>query len=360
MESREKRKARLRRYSGFRPSRFQVSDVRGLSRGQGWVDLRLPDTLDLVGRFEETTEFVNTIRYTAITQRRRVRLLFDQVKTIRPAALLLLLAQIHECRLVFGPRHVTGTYPEDPKLERMMHATGFFALLGVVSRVEAKARRRGSVEYIEFISGERMERGAAKELRESLLGESVSMNIVARKKLFRAISEAMLNVGQHAYPDGTRYTNRARGRWWLMGTVDRRRNELMIAFCDLGVGIPSTLPKLYTWELIRAALALLPGIKPNDAQMIQAAMTIGRTQTGATSRGKGLNDLRRFIDESGSGKLHLASRHGLYTYNAGGAEKVQNYSYSNGGTIIKWSVPLDKVTNWTGEVDDGDGEYEDD
>ncbi len=139
-----------------------------------------------------------------------------------------------------------------------------------------------------------------------------------------------------------------------MGTVDKSRNELMIAFCDSGVGIPRTLPKLYPWELIRAALSLLPGIKPNDGEMIQAGMTIGRTQTGQTSRGKGLNDLRRFIDESKAGEMTLISRHGLYRYRAGGGEMVQNYRYGAAGTLIQWSVPLDMVTNWTGEVDESD------
>ncbi len=193
LRSSEKRRGRLRRVSGYRRSRYQVTERGRISRDTGWVDLRLPDTLDLINQFEETVEFISAIRRNALTWRRKVRLLFDEVKVIRPAALLMLLAQIQECWLLQGPHHVTGTYPTDSRLERMMDATGFFKLLGVASRVAPKKQSKRSVEYIEFISDVRMERGAARKLRESLLSDGMSMNIVARKKLFRAISEAMLN-----------------------------------------------------------------------------------------------------------------------------------------------------------------------
>ena len=126
-----------------------------------------------------------------------------------------------------------------------------------------------------------------------------------------------------------------------------RSRELMITFCDLGVGIPATLPKLYTWERIWAAVALLPGIKPNDGQMIQAGMVIGRTQTHETNRGKGLNDLRKFIDEAGGGEMNILSGQGSYRYRGPGDELVNNFHQRINGTLIKWTVPLDNISNWT-------------
>ena len=356
----EKRKIRFRARSGHFQSRFEVREkIRGLPTNKGWANLRVPPILDLIANFEEAAEFVKSIRRTALGERRKVRLLFDEVKQIRPAALLLLLAEIHHCRLTQGLNRVTGTYPTNKRLERMMDATGFFKLLGVASRILKPKNSTRTIEYIEFVSDVRLARDAARKLRQSLLGEELSMNLLSRKKLFRAISEAMINVGQHAYPDELHRGHQIRGRWWLAGAINKPRNELMVTFCDLGVGIPRTLPKLYTWEKIRSALSLLPGINPNDGEMIQAGMTIGRTQTGETNRGKGLNDLRSFIDQSGTGEMVIISQHGMYRYTAGGVEKAQNYGSSVGGTFIKWTVPLDRVTNWTGEVG-GYGEDEND
>jgi len=359
LESARKRKNRFRRLSGHRLSQFEVVlPAPQVNRGPRWINLRLPKVLDLITNFEETADFVHEMCSIALGEGRPVRLLFDEAKQIKPTALLLLLAELHRCRLVKGASRVTGTYPEDERLERMMDATGFFGLLGVVSRVEKRTQVR-NVEYIKFISEDKLDEHVPKTLRQSLLGEDISMNIIARKKLFRALSEAMINVGQHAYPAETRRRQRIQGRWWLNGTINKPRNELMIAFCDLGIGISRTLPKLYTWERIRGALALLPGINPNDGEMIQAAMTLGRSQTGEINRGKGLNDLRSFIDQSGTGELHIFSRHGAYRYSARGSEKVQNYRRPINGTLIKWTVPIDQVTNWIreGKPDEYEQDY---
>jgi hypothetical protein len=178
------------------------------------------------------------------------------------------------------------------------------------------------------------------------LGDDILMDMVSRKKLFRAVTEAMINVGQHAYPIENRYPTSIRGRWWLAGAVDQHADSLMVMFCDLGVSIPHTLPKLYASETIGACLSLLPGLNPNDGELIRAGMTLGRSQTRETNRGKGLNDLRSFVDQSGSGELHIHSRYGSYCYRALEKEQTENYDTAIGGTFIRWNVPLSTVTNW--------------
>lgn len=215
------------------------------------------------------------------------------------------------------------------------------------------------MEYVDFVSNTHEVKGTVKDFREKLLGTSIVMNPQAKNKLYRVLTEAMLNVSYHAYPLSAAKTNPQRGRWWLAGHVNRRSKELMIMFCDLGVGIPRTLPKLYKMEVISSLLSLLPGINPNDGQMIQAAMQLGRSSAKQTNRGKGLNDLRSFVDNAGAGELHIFSGHGHYIYKPGHGELAHNYGTGIAGTLIKWTVPMSAVTNWAGNGDEDDDTTED-
>lgn len=339
------------RTGGHYSSRFTIPRVG--KRAQDWVDLMVPETMCLDTNYDETVQFVREIRMLALAQRRPVRLVFDGAKVIKASALLLLLAEMHRCRTARGPHLVTGTYPRNQKLERMLCAMGFFDILSVKNRIAVK--QSYPMSYIKFATARRLKEHQARQLRADLLGDKILMDVKARKKLQRAITEAMLNAIQHAYPEGSSKSNPGRNRWWLTGTYNRKTKDLTITFCDLGVGIPATVTKLYVVEHIRALFSLLPGIQVSDGQMIMAAMTLGRTRTGNQGRGKGLNDLRKFIDQAGDGELKIFSKKGSYTYAAGGAERYDNYQHSIGGTLIKWRVPIANVTNWSGD-DDGDDE----
>lgn len=359
LSSKEKRKRKNRSFSA---ALHGVSHTKRRHKDRNdapnYEAITLPSDLSLVNKFEETASITRNIRRLVLKEKKPVVLDFSDVKTLKPAAMLLLLAEIHRCRLMYGPSHITGTYPEVPRIERMLNCTGFFSLLGVAPRKETK-RAKYPMEYVDFVSNTHEVKGTVKDFREKLLGTSIIMTPQAKNKLYRVLTEAMLNVSYHAYPLSAAKTNPQRGRWWLAGHVNRRSKELMIMFCDLGVGIPRTLPKLYNMEVIRGLLSLLPGINPNDGQMIQAAMQLGRSSARQTNRGKGLNDLRSFVDNAGAGELHIFSGHGHYIYKPGHGELVHNYGTGIAGTLIKWTVPMSAVTNWAGNGDEDDDTTED-
>ncbi|MGH7784995.1 MAG: hypothetical protein ACREO5_14280, partial [Candidatus Binatia bacterium] len=283
----------------------------------------------------------------------KIILNFNRVVQIRPTALLLLLAELHRYQLTLSVQRVTGLYPKDPKVERMLQDSGFFRLIKVDHRIGA-APKQFPLDYIEFITDVRAEGEQVLLLRNKLFGDRILMPDIARRNLFRSLTEAMTNVCQHAYPKEDFAAHPARNRWWLAGHVNRLRGDVTITFCDLGVGIPRTLPKLYASEVIRAVLALLPGVKPNDGEMIKAGMELGRSATKQSNRGKGLNDLRKFIDAAAAGSLHIVSGRGKYRYGAGGVESISNHRISVGGTLLKWTVPMARVTGWKGDQGDDD------
>ena len=343
-----------RESQGHDESRFILENrLPGTPKEDDYENIQIPSVLDMTKKEDETLELVRDIRKIVLRQKRSLRLVFNGVQKIQPASLLLLLAEIHRCRLIHGQSKLTGTYPDKgSKLEKVFHSTGFFNLLGVKSRVK-KEPKSFPVDYVEFISDIRPPQDLSKRFKIALFGEEIQLDILIRKQLVRAIGEAVVNVGQHAYPKNSYHDHPTKGRWWLSGHVNKKSAQLTIMFCDLGVGIPQTLPKRYPMEIIRSVLALLPGIKPNDGEMIKAGMEIGRSQTMQSHRGKGLNDLRRIIDVAGEGELHIYSRKGCYRYSPGKMDETRNLDRTVGGTLIIWTLPLNKITDWVEGDEDG-------
>lgn len=280
---------------------------------------------------------------------------FEHAVEISPVCMLLLLAEIHRCRKTRPARNLTGTYPTDVRLHRQMQACGFFKLLNVKHRLPEQTKAY-PLDYIQFMTGTESVGRDADELRSALLGPRLKWTKAAGDALYRGLTEAMTNVVNHAYPAESlhsRYT-RLPNRWWMVGHFNRLRKELRVLFFDQGVGIPKTLPKRFGWEQIRSAVGQLPLVSPNDGEMISAAMTLGRSQTAAGHRGKGLNDFKKLIDACKGGRLIVLSNRGEYQYSYPGSEAVWNYSDSIRGTLIEWSVPLAAIENFNAGEFDGD------
>lgn len=319
------------------------------------VDLLVPETLDLESTHAETTSFVQEIRG-RVRDGATVCLVFEKVKTIRLSALIFLLAQIHKMHLEHGKGCVTGTYPRSRRIERQLAESGFFDLLRVRTPdtvVPSRVNR-----YIRFKSDQVINASRISELRRELLREDLQMPGLIAKTVFRALSEAMTNVNHHAYATKAFSPESAgmalRGRWWLFATLNVPNNVFVFAFYDTGVGIPKTLPRKYSWEHIRQAIHLLPGFLPDDGQMIEAAMMLGRTRTDLDHRGKGLMDLVKLIDILGAGTMRIYSRHGTYTYTPS-SQRQSNRAGFVEGTLIEWRLPIDKVL---GQLPEGLYEHE--
>ncbi|WP_155760575.1 hypothetical protein [Stenotrophomonas maltophilia] len=164
--------------------------------------------------------------------------------------------------------------------------------------------------------------------------------------LFRSATEAMGNAVRHAYLEDRRdgLPEPASKKWWMF--VREAEGELTVALCDLGIGIPRSLPIKYPTELIHSALATVAGVLRAstrvgkvDANMILAAMEINRTRTGVAGRGKGLTDLRRIVDEVAGGSLVLISNRGRIIYSNGVFSK-RGFERSIKGTLVHWTIPL--------------------
>lgn len=319
-----------------------------------YEDLIVPEKLNLKELFLETVNFLEDLKIKGDRSEVQIRLFFDNCQQISPTAMLLLLAHIHRIRLLRGSKALTGTYPTDEKLKKRMSAMGFFDLLGIKSPLEVT--KTFPMEYIKFKSDTKNAKGVTKNFRNDLFGDEIVVKTPPSKGFYRSITEAILNCIEHAYPDTKIKDKKIKGRWWLCGHYHKPSKKLHVMFCDLGVGIPKTLPRTHGTEKIRAVLSYLkfiPGIDADDGLMIQAGMNIGRTSTQKSNRGKGLNDLKKFITIAGEGVLMVYSNKGVYNYRLGHDgtidEKSETKSRSINGTLIYWNVPIQNIADYSEE-----------
>jgi hypothetical protein len=339
LRQKEKKLLKNRKFSQKKITPTETRHRTRVNKG-AWIELDAPLEIDLELNRNETCEFINELR-DLVRFGSKVRIGFEECRSIKLSGLVLLLAQIHKLRIQYGQEHITGTYPKNPRIERLLSDSGFYKLLHVKSRKNSSQSSK-LTRYLPFKSDQKPNSSEIPKLREELLGEDLSMPGEIKRKIFRALSEAMTNVNHHAYQTKSNTVSKIQGRWWMVATLSARSRLFTLVFYDTGVGIPKTLTRKYPIEMIRGVLSLLPMIQPDDGQMIRAAMELGRTRTGESNRGKGLLDLTKLIEVADAGSMSIYSRGGVYQY----APKQETHSNHNGfveGTLIEWKLPIDKA-----------------
>lgn len=316
-----------------------------------WNDISVPEHLTFnQKKRDECCRFFIAIEY-SVSHGKNVRLIFNDTKHIALDALTFLLAKIQKLRWIYGENSVTGTYPSSRRVERVLTESGFFKILGVRSR---RTYTKGAIRYVKYRSDVKLLGSHIEALKIDLLGDDIQLYKPIALKIVRAIKEAMSNVSHHAYQTKSIRTKKMLGRWWLNGHLNVSKNELSLSFYDCGVGIPKTLVRKYGMEQIRGVFSLLPIVNPDDAQMIEAAVELGRTGTLKSYRGKGLQDMHQLIKLVGEGSLTIHSRRGSYHYNYPNA-KSKNFEEFLEGTLITWVLPLNKAAEIADSLIEVDG-----
>jgi hypothetical protein len=354
----ERLRKRLRRAGFMRPGKLQGRPNLDRPVGsQGWYDYEVPVAMDFDDNLENTLSFFQGLRDLIGCFKKRVRITFEATNSISSEAMIYLLGQIYTLQEKYGRAMLTGCYPKSRRIEHLLNESGFFALLRVKRRPVA-GRKTGATRFLTFKTGNRLMSEAIPKIRDELFGDDFQMSSQIKREVFRALSEAMNNVGEHAYLNKFVGSRVMRGRWWMGASMSVTRNVFNLTFYDAGVGIPKTLTRKYDWALIRKVLSLLPGFSPDDGAMIKAAVELGRTRTNMQNRGKGLMDLHRLIDRSGVGRLGIYSRNGWYRYRPSNDRSGSSVGFVE-GTLISWQLPLDVATTQVNAVSSDGVEYDD-
>ena len=181
--------------------------------------------------------------------------------------------------------------------------------------------------------------GALGEKYEEILGHyDGAITPALSERLYLGLTEAMTNTRHHAYPDtvsGEEHISSDGNEWWMFS--QEKDGNLYVVFCDLGMGIPASLPnkKPSLWAKITKRF----GTKPKDSKVISEAIKHSQSRTKLEYRGKGLKQLTGILEQTEGGGLHLFSNYGCYT-SANGGVSLSDQKVSINGTLIAWSMPI--------------------
>lgn len=302
--------------------------------------------LPVVGNFSlySNSEYPHSVKIieniqALLRKEKKILLDFNETENVTAAAMLRLHAEISSWQRYYGQNFVKIRMGNaKSNVRSMLRNSGFLSEYddpaSIPSRDKILTMRTGTDA-----------KGHLKSITNTMNDcfYSGTLSEQERSDLYKGINEAMLNVSQHAYDESeSDLANKIGKRWWLY--AQQFDDQLYIAFCDRGVGIPTTLPRHGNWENIRS-LGKIIGLD-DDAAMIQAAMEFGRSEAKIPGRGLGLQDVLKFANENPEGILWIFSRNGLYKNEKENEKPIlRNHKKSIGGTLIQWQVSLAQQTS---------------
>lgn len=278
---------------------------------------------------------------------------FKKLRSITPAVALVLAAEYDRAREVSDTSiNMYDLNSWDPIVKSVLQEVGFLALFNIGSSIP-ESDLHSDQTVLKMRSGRLHDPVQINDLVLSLrhlFPDRDAEHTANTMQLYDALTEAVANVVNHAYPENGIYVRPSVKRWWMTGAVDRKAGFTAAAVYDQGVSIPASLPG---WEryggVLRRMLTTVGqvvGIMPDskdhrwDGRVIEAAVEESVSSTGKPGRGHGLAQIRRFVDACRSGHLRILSRHGEVIFHPNEKPMVRRNSAAIGGTLVEWSVLL--------------------
>lgn len=300
-----------------------------------WVIVKAPAVLDAFkpASRHATIEFLTDLR--SQTRREGVGVTIDlsEVVEIRPTGALLVLAEMDRASAGQPANSIRIIRCRNRIVDAVMCHIGIYSTFENPSpeadRDDVKHWRMASGVASEGAKGGAMLEGYEGRLADGLTGD-----------LYAGITEAMTNTVHHAYESNTgqglrRFIGK---RWWALSQEFGGR--LTVAVCDLGIGIPRSLPRSSTFSqpLVRSVWRGL-GLDNSDASAIKVALELGRTSTGREGRGRGLSEIVEAANLSAEGGVIILSNRGVFVDGFGKSYATDD-THSIRGTLVVWSVRI--------------------
>jgi hypothetical protein len=329
--------------------RKRRNKIKKISIANTQAILRAPAAFELISRenHNKTLEFLASLRDRALIHKAPIKIDFYDTKRMVVCGTLLFYSELCRIKRELGSLDlISCNQPEDETVAQVLQHLGILKMLGCHCSITPE---RADVINWKIAAGDKTDASEAGKILEM----QSKLPVAKSKKLYRGVSEAMTNVSQHAYLDLRNDGAEIAGDkgWWMF--CREEDDHIFVAFCDLGVGIPVTLPKTIEenndqnrYVKILQKLLGSKKTKYSDGPIIRAAIEVKRSRTLKSHRGKGLLDMIKAIESTG-GRLAILSNKGGYLYNVNNSEPsevVKNYRDSILGTLILWSLPLNADT----------------
>lgn len=260
---------------------------------------------------------------------RRLWLDFSETRKFSSGGTLLLYAEL--VRLIENTDGliIRSTIPKNNKAAQVLQQIGLSKLLRTKNNTKCLD---GDVVNWRSARGQ----GALGEKYDEILGfYEGRITESLQTELYTGITEAMTNAHQHAYigqrGDGVE-TDPDYRPWWMFS--QEKDGKLSVVFCDLGVGIPASLPhtRPRLWQL-------MDRFNMTQGRQIEGAVRDSRTRTKKQHRGKGLRQIIETISSCKGGKALILSNKGWYSIKSG-VPASGDFRDSIMGTVIYWQMPL--------------------
>ena len=284
-------------------------------------------------------ELLRAIRLQSEHPRRPTYVDFRPIRKVTPTAALVLVAELYRWNRILSAKRGRGrarlrtrdVSQWDIDVRELLDDMGFFDLLqvdGPVDDAEPEPSRQRT-RFVKFRTNRKPEGSMIRELRKEDL-EPVFGAIPSSARLYGALTEAMINVGQHAYAEGTFCPN------WYLSAAHDVDGSVSVMIYDQGIGIPKSLPAKWR-EQIRGLIV------SGAAEMIEAAHELSRTASGVAYRGQGLQrDVREYLEYmEGDGEYRVLSLEGEYIRRRENGNKhdiLRNHDHALPGTLIIWRL----------------------
>lgn len=284
-----------------------------------------------------TLAFIGKVRRSVLFDRRPVLLNFRHTIKMFAAGTLLLIAELDRMKRVLGSVfNVRIIFSDDAIVNQVIYQVGIAELCGYSTTKEAERNFDDSVRHWRYATGVQMNDtpGRAIERFEGRLSANVKTGV------WKGVSEAVVNSVQHAYlaERGDAGPPLGETRWWMFS--HEKDGLLSVVVCDLGIGIPRSLPIKWGEDIISRALERF-GLSRPDLAAVRIALEVGQTRTGQDNRGRGLPQIWNEMVKSEGGSIAIMSNKAVLMWSSQDRKETGIEFASNiQGTLIAWTVPL--------------------
>lgn len=302
----------------------------------GWDYIPVPTQLDLYNEDsrDATLDFIETLE--RVSLQHKVMIDCEKANAFSAAAILLLYSTID--RLKNDNSH---------KLIRFQNLKGNIKLIVEKSGLRALTLQQGKsiidckADTLPIVKG--TARGEEFEHVIDHVQHQIYKNNMSPEQenvWGAAVGETVSNVKLHAYG-----TDEVKPWWIICSVID---DDLYLAICDQGVGIPQTIKK-QGWinKLVENSPSLVKKMmSKRDSDAIELSMTIGESSTNQQKHGLGSQSIRALVEKNPNGALWVFSNHGVYYKDCRSSEpELKDFSGSISGTIVQWNIKLNERAN---------------
>ena len=343
------------RYERWKEStRFRKSVRLRIFNYSSYVKVSAGRSFDLEENLDATLALLDLVRSIVFRRNQRALIMMGNTEIVSPEAALILAAEIQRC-LYHRPGAINGSNPKNAAARGMLSDIGFYSLLGF--RRPSRSKADAAVTYIRMQSDtvDNASPWHADTLQKAVFGHIEQPDSFTRE-LIRGMSEALLNVRDHAYPpelmESVDWPVLPNGRWWIAGYRDPAKREVVFMALDHGVGIPKTFPARRYRDIALSAVAAIGRTLGDpaatiDHRLLHAAMQFGETRTDKSGRGNGLYEFRRLIELLGGRcSLTVLSGQAKYLYNSDGEEFCGPIPRFFVGTLVVWRLIDCEAVSW--------------